>query len=115
MKKTGPIGIVKSIAPSEVIRFMLEERVQHIVQQDGFCFDAELRAAETMCANQRLFLEQPIETICGPVKEEHQVFLNVSSFDEKKSVPLAAFEAFLLSVRGTRAIRDQAMMIADEL
>jgi hypothetical protein len=101
--------------PSDVIRFMLEEKVQHIVQKDGPNFDSELKAAETMCANQFALLDSPLETICGPFRPDEQAFLKVSSFDDKKSVALEAFEQFLQTIKGARGIRDQAMMIADEL
>lgn len=100
---------------SEVIRLMLEEKVSHIVQKDGPNFDAELKAAQTMRASPLSLLDNPLETICGPLNGNELVFNRQSSYDEKKSVTLTGFEEFLSTVKGVRGVRDQALMIADEL
>ncbi|MES2857313.1 MAG: hypothetical protein V4692_15695 [Bdellovibrionota bacterium] len=94
--------------PSEVIRFMLEEQVRHIVQKDGPCFEAELSDLHAL-------IDHPMETICGPVTDGVVEFNEISAYDDKKSKILGPFEEFLKTVKGARGIRDEAMMIADEL
>lgn len=111
------IGVTASLEPAEVIRLAQDGSLRHIVQKDGIAFDTEVSLSRVMIDKPNVFLAQPLETILG-LGEGASHLPNISltySTNEGKGGALRQFENFLQALPGSRAIREQAMLVADEL
>ena len=113
----GAIAVGEEIQPADVIRLAHRSKFSHVVQKNGHAFDLELTVAKTMSENLDAFINDPMGTIFGAPKEGHiRASLNLNNrTDEHKSKTLGEFESFLTGIKGARRIRDQAMLVADEL
>lgn len=114
----GGIGIGASLEPADVIRLTTEKNFHHVVQKDGLSFDTEMAVARTMSTNLQAFMDHPVQTILGlsEVDAGHLPSMHIkASVDERKSNTIEQFEAYLQALSGVRPIREEAIMIADEL
>ena len=114
----GSIGVGQGLLPEEVIRLTHEKGLLHVVQKDAPCFDSEMAVSRLMQTNPKAFLDFPLETILGlsaaPAPGAEGFYLNASVADRKADA-LNKFEEFLDTVKGLRSMREQAIMVADEL
>jgi hypothetical protein len=111
------IGIAASLRPEDVIDLHLECGMEHIVQRDSISFESEVLLAQNMVSEPAEFFERPLDQIFG-VQEaaDHFVDFSISCGpDERKNIMLHQFESYLKGLPGTRSIREDALMIADEL
>ena len=113
----GTIGIGVSIAPNEVIDLKVDGGLDHIVQKDSLAFDQEMVCAREIVSSPCSFLDRPLEVIFGREQPESIFtdFRETVVAGEKKKAVLARLDEFLHGLTGARAIRDDAMMVADEL
>jgi hypothetical protein len=112
----GTIGVVEAMHASDVVRLAHVSNFSHIVQKDGLAFDHELKTAQTMTENIEQFLREPLTVILGPHGDEPRPAMHVANpVTEKKTATLEKFEEFLKSIKGARRIREQAILVADEL
>lgn len=111
------IGIASNLDPIHVIQLAVDCGMEHIVQRDGLAFECEVQTAQTMVSHPEAFFTHPLNVIFGsPSGADHFVDFGVTcGSDEKKKNVLFQFEAFLKGLTGARSIREEAMMIADEL
>jgi len=113
----GKIGVVEAMNPSDVVRLAHVSNFSHIVQKDGMAFENELKTAEAMTENVMQFLKDPLSVIFGPQPDDQpraNMYV-VNPVTEKKTSTLDKFEEFLKSIKGARRIREQAILVADEL
>jgi hypothetical protein len=113
----GTIGVVKAMRASDVVRLAHVSNFSHIVQRDGLAFENELKTAQSMTENVVQFLRDPLSVIFGPQpsdKERDSMHV-VSPVTEKKTRTLEQFEEFVKTIKGARRIREQALLVADEL
>lgn len=111
--------VTESMPADEVIHLFTTTDLKHLVQKNGPAYDDEVCLAHLMHQQPREFLEYPIDTILYPSGADRSarkidVYLT-GSVRQKKMDVLDAFENYLRGLNGSKAIRDQAMMIADEL
>lgn len=111
------IGIASSLEPKDVIELAVSCGMSHIVQRDGLAFESEVRLARAMLDDPRAYFVQPLDMIFGmDSSAEHFIDFSVMCGpDEKKKNVLFQLEAYLRGLTGTRSIREEAMMVADEL
>lgn len=111
------IGVAASMPPEEVIRLVANTELRHLVQKNGLAFDSELALARIMIKRPRAFLDQPIGLILGPSEDPDKLpgLSVVSTVDEKKGKTLQQFENYMMALKGSKTIREQALVIADEL
>ena len=109
------IGVGKSLLPEEVVKLAAHNDMLHIVQKDSLAFEKELVAAKTMIVEPAKFFNDPIDVIFGNGQYAEGGLDVVSSATDSKKNVLAQLESFLMALNGTRAIRDDAIMVADEL
>lgn len=109
------IGIGRGLTAQQVIESICGLSYKHIVQEDGLEFDDELRTACEMISDPSIFISNPLGVILGEsaIPETNLTILN--SAKDKKQKVLAQFSDYLQNLKGTRAIVEQALMIADEL
>lgn len=113
----GSIGVVTALAPKDVVRLAHKSNFSHIVQKDGMAFDLEMQTAQSMVENVEQFLKDPVSIILGPTKDgedRSRLFVSATPQD-KKRVTLDLFEDFIAKIKGARRIREQALLVADEL
>jgi hypothetical protein len=115
------IEVVEACSPADVIRRVQNSSARHIIQKDGLFFEAELDLAKRMVSDPLGFIQSPIETIFNQTyaqmdadDEYRSLKLQLTPMD-RKTVVLKAFETFMTALDGTRAILDQAYIVADEL
>ncbi len=108
------IGVAAGLGPGDVIALNVECGLDHIVQRDGLLFDAELRTAQGMITKPRQFMDRPFDMVFG-VESLIPTLCIQTKADVKKRTVLGQFSDFLETVSGIRAVREDAMMIADEL
>ena len=113
----GSIGVVESLEAVDVVRLANNSKFSHVVQKNGMAFDSEMLTAAAMTGNVLEFLRDPLAIIFGPQPEEGpRDALHISNpVHEKKTGALDQFEEFLKSIKGARRIREQALLVADEL
>lgn len=113
----GVIGVAHSLTPNQVIRVVHNSGLMHIVQRDSLSFESEIATARAMIQHPRNFMDNPIEIILGltPQSIDLPGLHLINSADEKKTSTLVAFENFLMALSGARTVREQALLIADEL
>ncbi len=108
------IGIAAGLEPRDVMALNVECGLDHIVQQDGLLFEIELRIAQEMIAKPREFIEHPFASVFGVPSLTPALCIQGKAEIKKRSV-LGQFADYLQDVDGVRAVREEAMMIADEL
>lgn len=112
----GAIGVGEGFQPKEVVHLANVVNYSHVVQKDGLEFENELKTAQNMTENLMAFIKDPLSVIFGPQAAEPRASLRLTSpVSAKKSETLEKFEEFLKGIKGARKIRDQAMLVADEL
>lgn len=113
----GTIGVVEAMGASDVVRLAHVSNFSHIVQKDGMAFENELKTAQAMTENVVQFLRDPLSVIFGPQPEDkdRESLFVVNPVTEKKTRTLELFEEFLKTIKGARRIREQAILVADEL
>ncbi len=114
----GTIGVVEAMQAIDVVRLAHLSNFSHIVQRDGLAFDHELAMAQDMAENIASFLKDPIRMILGGLggeAEPRQSMYLINPVTVKKTETLEKFDAFLKTIKGARRIRDQAILVADEL
>ena len=109
------IGIAGSLEPRHVIDLHVDCGMDHIIQRDGLAFDKEVELAQSMISDPQRFLREPLSTIFGNSPSEFVDFEVSCGPNDKKKDILLQFETFLAGLRGARAIREAALLIADEL
>lgn len=111
-----PIVVVRGWSAEKVIAEVLSGRHRHVVQEDGLSFDSELALAQAMQNDPRSFLSSPLSLILGvqdtSFKPEFDYKFAVGTHKDQVLKPLEEYLGRLPKVRG---IRDEALMIADEL
>lgn len=110
------IGLTSSLPPKDVINLHVNCGLSHIVQRDGLAFETEIQLAQDMIAKPKAFIERPLDMIFG--LETHGNFTDFSvlgSADENKKHTLHQLQAYIHGLTGARSIRDEAMLVADEL
>jgi hypothetical protein len=114
----GTIGVVEAMQASDVVRLAHISNFSHIVQRDGLAFDHELATAQAMTENIASFLKDPVSVILGlraEGEEPRQAMRLSNPVTDKKTETLEKFETFLKSIKSARRIREQALLVADEL
>ncbi len=111
------ISVTQTMAPFDVVQLAFEKKIRHLIQKDGLAFDQELLTAQLMRNQPHRFLRDPLSCIIGSDSSQtnHGLFHCIYSVDEKKHRLLEEFTQFLSGIHGARAIRDEAVLIADEL
>lgn len=110
------IGVGKGLTSQQVIESIYDKPFQHIVQQDGIAFEAEIEASRRMIEHPTSFFDHPLQTILGQDSADESLkFLFSCEASEKKQQLLVKFTEFLNGLKGARAIWEQALMIADEI
>lgn len=115
---TGTIGVVEAMQAQDVVRLAHASNFSHIVQRDGMAFDHELATAQAMTENLGAFLKDPVSMILGPLADgavARESMHVTNHVNEKKGATLEKFEVFLKSIKSARRIREQAILVADEL
>ena len=118
VEDAGTIGVVEALPAKDVVHLAHKSNFSHIVQKDGLAFDLELATAKSMVENVEEFLADPIKIILGPVKAgdpERVAIKIVAASSDKKARTLDKFEKFVAKIKGARRIREQALLVADEL
>ncbi len=118
VEAAGTIGVVEALPAKDVVHLAHKSNFSHIVQKDGLAFELELETAKSMVENVEQFLADPIKIIFGEAKEgdSERVSLKVvAASSDKKSLTLDKFEEFVAKIKGARRIREQALLVADEL
>lgn len=116
--ETGVIGVGEEIQPADVIRLAHRSKLSHVVQKNGLAFDRELAVSRTMSENLDSFLKEPLDIILGLASETEPARETLHLADlawDKKADSLDQISEFIGKVKGARRIREQAMMVADEL
>ncbi len=112
----GTIGVVEAMRPSDVVRLAHVSNFSHIVQKDGLAFENELKTAQMMTENVVQFLADPLSVIFGRESGESSNSMFVQNpVTEKKTRTLELFEAYIKGIKSARRIREQAILVADEL
>ncbi len=111
------IGIASSLEPQDVIHLVAECGMEHVVQRDGLAFEREVQLARMMVMEPAEFFSAPLDAIFGAdAGTDHFIdFAVTCGPDEKKKHVLHQLEAYLKGLTGARSIREEAMMVADEL
>lgn len=109
------IGIGRGLSAQQVIESICGFSFKHIVQEDGLAFSDELRAACEMTKDPSAFIVNPLDVILGESAIPETALTILNSAKEKKQKVLSQFSDYLQNLKGTRAIVEQALMIADEL
>lgn len=111
------IAVTDAMPPGEVIRLAHAGTLRHIVQKDNLAFDSEIGLSKVMIERPEVFLDHPTETILGLGEAaSHLPNLEVKfSTSERKHTAMMQFSSFIQALPGSRSIRDQAIVIADEL
>jgi hypothetical protein len=112
----GTIGVVEAMHASDVVKLAHISNYSHIVQKDGLAFEHELATAQAMTENVVAFIRDPMSVIFASSGPEPRASLHLTNaVTEKKTVTLEKFEEFLKGIKGARRIREQAILVADEL
>jgi hypothetical protein len=112
----GSIGVAQGLTPKHVIDLNVDCGVNHIVQSDSFDFARELDVARAMTQNPQDFFNDPIRMLFP--SSDHvtmELFKHRVGSDQNKKDVLLQVETFLGTLKGTRSVRDEAMIVADEL
>jgi hypothetical protein len=112
----GCVGVAQGLSPKHVIDLNVDCGVNHIVQSDSFDFARELDVARAMAQNPLEFFKDPIRMLfpsSDHATMEH--FKHRVGADQNKKQVLIQVEQFIATLKGTRSVRDEAMIVADEL
>ncbi len=112
----GSIGVAQGLSPKHVIDLNVDCGVNHIVQSDSFDFARELDVARAMVQSPNEFINDPLCMLFPSTDKTKLDTFNhrVDSNQNKKQV-LFQVESFIATLKGTRSVRDEAMIVADEL
>ena len=113
----GTIGVVKAMRASDVVRLARISNFSHVVQKDGLAFENEMKTSQAMSENVTQFMRDPLSVIFGPQPSgpSRESMFVTNPVTEKKTKTLDLFEEFVLGIKGARRIREQAILVADEL
>ena len=108
------ILVGQGFKPNAIVDMVCNHGLCQLVQTDGINQHEELRLSQEMIDNPMLFFAKPVTSVLGSANmvEFFQGFHGVQS---KKADTLAQFESFLNGVPGSRPIRVDVMLVADEL
>lgn len=113
------IGLAAELPPRDVIRLVRESRFRHVVQSKGLCCEREIETSRLMLQSPEFFFDAPMHVIfgadSGQSKNSRRKLELSFGVTQSKREFLSEVGDFVASVRGTRSIWDQALMVADEL
>ena len=114
-RRQDVVAIVEGYTSQKVIELISKHGIRHVVQKDGCDFTAEVETAKIMIVSPERFLSDPASVIFGVTGARSlSRFAFETDATEKKTHALANFGSFVQSLKGSRAIVDPSMLIADE-
>ena len=111
------IGTAQGLDPKAVIELNLHKGVNHIVQQDSYDFTREFDIAMSMTTEPEKFMIDPLAVIFDPKLDPSglQRFGHRCNSNDNKKYVLTLLDDFLGQIKGARTVREDALVVADEL
>jgi hypothetical protein len=113
------IVLAENLSEEEIVRMVRDGLVRHVVHKNGLYYESEFSLAKTMVEAPERFFSDPVGLILGhpmPLEAGSANYLEVTSTSpQHKNSVLEPFENFLTHTSGTATIRENALLVADEL